>query len=128
MPYKIKFGPNNKGSVTFITTPSDSSVPDGKGFVIINLIEEYTDYFAEKINNALPSSNLTVFLWERNNKDYTSKWLRRACDISSFIIVDKKNTTKELDELLDPIKTYVVTDEITLENILAKIQKEKFPN
>jgi|TARA_R110000824_G_scaffold155619_1_gene328395 hypothetical protein len=125
MPYKIKIDQNNKGSITFITSPSESNKSN---IVLINLIEEYADFFAEKINHAFPESTLTVFLWERNNKDYTNKWLKRACDISNFIIVDKKNTTKELDELLDPIKTYVVTDEITLENILAKIQKKKFPN
>ena len=33
----------------------------------------------------------------------------------------KTGTTEELDTLLDPKKTYVITHEITLENIIKKI-------
>jgi hypothetical protein len=128
MPYNVRMSQKNNGGVTFITPPSDVPNADGKCFAIINVIEEYKDMFAEKINNVFPNNNITVYPWERGRKDYGQLWLKRACDKSNFIIVDKKGTTEELDKLLDPKKTYVITNEITLENILEKIQKENFPN
>ena len=128
MPYNIKMSQNNKGSVTFVTPPSEVPNTDDKSFTIINVIEEYKDMFAEKINNVFPDSNITVFPWEKGRKDFKQLWLKRACIKCKFIIVDKTGTTNELDELLDPKKTYVVTNEITLENIIKKIKEEKFPN
>ena len=83
-----------------------------------------SDYTTEDFTN----NNITVYPWERGRKDYEQLWLKRACNKSNFIIVDKTGTTEELDKLLDPKKTYVITHEITLENILEKIQKENFPN
>ena len=75
---------NNNGGVTFITPPSDVPNADGKSFAIINVIEEYKDMFAEKINNVFHNNNITVYPWERGRKDYDQLWLKRACDKSNF--------------------------------------------
>jgi hypothetical protein len=129
MPITIKFSQNNTGSVTIVTPSDDPAHNHPRSFVLLNLSEEIPDQIIHALNRVFPTDHVTVFPWPKGNADWANPWLKRACLLARFIVVDKKDTPLFLEEEhLIENKTYVVSEQETWDDIFVRIRKEKFPN
>ncbi len=76
------------GKLTLVTPPSMIK-PDDISFTIINFSEAQKQKFSDTLNDVLPYSNVTVFIWDKESTD--DKWYEMAHENSDYQIDSKQN-------------------------------------
>ena len=65
---------NRLGTLTLVTPPS-SIQSDNESFCIVNFKDEDKDKFANYLNEYKPDDDLTIYVVDSNNSEFTLDWL-----------------------------------------------------
>ena len=77
---------NRLGTLTLVTPPS-SIQSDNESFCIVNFKDEDKDKFANYLNEYKPDDDLTIYVVDSNNSEFTLDWLIDVIEKSNNVIV-----------------------------------------
>tara|TARA_B100001057_G_C22241951_1_gene716113 strand:+ start:212 stop:550 length:339 start_codon:yes stop_codon:yes gene_type:complete len=88
---------NKLGTLTLVTPPS-SIQSENESFCIVNFNDEDKDKFSNYVNEYKPNDNLTIYVVDNNNPEFSLDWLLDVIEKSNNVIVKSSQGYKFLNK------------------------------
>tara|TARA_B100000965_G_C19198870_1_gene586415 strand:+ start:136 stop:504 length:369 start_codon:yes stop_codon:yes gene_type:complete len=108
------------GLVTIVTHPS-MIVPEKISFTLINMEEKEKNQFAKAINKLFPKDNITIYMYNGSDNQH---WLENAISRSKYVLMDKDKSPIWIDEMAPENKTYVISEQQSVEQVFETINNK----
>ena len=108
------------GLVTIVTHPS-MIVPEKISFTLINMEEKEKNQFAKAINKLFPKDIITNYMYNGSDNQH---WLENAISRSKYVLMDKDKSPIWIDEMAPENKTYVISEQQSVEQVFETINNK----
>ena len=108
------------GLVTIVTHPSMIK-PEKISFTLINMEEKEKNQFAKAINKLFPKDNITIYIYNGSDNQH---WLENAISRSKYVLMDKDKSPIWIDEMAPENKTYVISEQQSVEQVFETINNK----